>query len=302
MNELNNLSQFLVAPTRPGWTRSVRDLAQRMLAGELTFVFPKGRRLMLIGEKAGPAVTVEIHRFRAFWRAMAGGELGLAESFMDGEWSASDLVALMELALTTKAGFEWLVKIYASIDFINRHHSHPQPISRTRSSGRCRIKSRNRVDPSSQKHQVRVRLSKMRVRGHRSSKAASRMARLSPPQPPPRMTRSVSACMVDSWARRNAGKADSSMQRSVMPQRRPPQYGLAVAVESAWAVQLHEVPVGSNSRCASTFCANDDAREFHLARLPHCCKREAGQTIGLISLTEPWRPISLAPEFGAVRK
>ena len=130
MNELNNLSQFSVSSTRPGWTRFVRDLAQRMLAGELTFVLPKGRRLMLIGEKPGPAVTVEIRRFRAFWRAITGGELGLAESFMDGEWSASDLVALMELALTTKAGFEWLAKIYTSIDLINRHHSQQRPNTR----------------------------------------------------------------------------------------------------------------------------------------------------------------------------
>jgi len=130
MNKSNNLSQFSVPSTRPGWSRFVRDLAQRMLAGELTFILPKGRRLTLIGEKAGPAVTVEIHRFRALWRAIAGGELGLAESFMDGEWSASDLVALMELALTTKAGFEWLVKIYASIDFINRHRSQRRPNTR----------------------------------------------------------------------------------------------------------------------------------------------------------------------------
>ena len=130
MNESNNLSQFSVPSTRRGTPRFVRNLAQRMLAGQLTLILPKGRRLLLSGEKTGPEVTVEIHRFRALWRAITRGELGLAESFMNGEWKASDLVGLMELALTAKAGFEWLVKIYSSIDFINRHRSLRRPNTR----------------------------------------------------------------------------------------------------------------------------------------------------------------------------
>jgi cyclopropane-fatty-acyl-phospholipid synthase len=127
MNEHKSLEEFSSSAPR------VR-LLRRVIAGELTLAFPNGRRFGLVGEKPGPNVTLEINRYRALWRALSGGELGLAESFMEGDWSASDLVGLMESALTTKAKFDSFVKLYAFVDFINRRRSNRRPNTRAGSA------------------------------------------------------------------------------------------------------------------------------------------------------------------------
>ena len=48
---------------------------------------------------------------------MARGELGLAKSFIAANWSASDLVTLMQMALKVKAKLEKMVQFYARVDF-----------------------------------------------------------------------------------------------------------------------------------------------------------------------------------------
>jgi len=42
---------------------------------------------------------VEIHNERFFPRALFGGDIGMGESYMDGDWSSPDLVAVVRLAL-----------------------------------------------------------------------------------------------------------------------------------------------------------------------------------------------------------
>ena len=42
-------------------------------------------------------VRVEVHRQRFYRRALLGGSLGVAESYMDGDWSTNDLTALIRM-------------------------------------------------------------------------------------------------------------------------------------------------------------------------------------------------------------
>lgn len=68
--------------------------------GELTVVDERGTRTFG-GAGAGPRATVHIHD-QAAWTAIAlGGSLGAGESYMDGLWSADDLVATVRILLRT---------------------------------------------------------------------------------------------------------------------------------------------------------------------------------------------------------
>jgi cyclopropane-fatty-acyl-phospholipid synthase len=56
----------------------------------------------------GPDAMMVIHHPRAFTQALFGGDLGLGESFMDGDFSSPDLVALLRLAVRNMAVFREL--------------------------------------------------------------------------------------------------------------------------------------------------------------------------------------------------
>jgi cyclopropane-fatty-acyl-phospholipid synthase len=127
MNELNSPDVFHRPARRPVWRKMLLAPVERLLSGQLTILFPKGKRLDLNGRQPGPSVTMEVHRAKTLWRAIAGGELGLAESYMDADWSASDLVALMQMALAVKAKLEKATQMYARVDFMNRARSPRRP-------------------------------------------------------------------------------------------------------------------------------------------------------------------------------
>ncbi|MDE2333992.1 MAG: class I SAM-dependent methyltransferase [Rhodospirillales bacterium] len=86
--------------------REGAHLARRLLAlllarietGTLSVVLPDGSTLRAAGSAAGPEAVWVLHRWRALWRLLLGGDNGFAASFIDADWSSPDLVALLELA------------------------------------------------------------------------------------------------------------------------------------------------------------------------------------------------------------
>ncbi|WP_350333607.1 cyclopropane-fatty-acyl-phospholipid synthase family protein [Coralliovum pocilloporae] len=72
--------------------------------GHLTLIMPD-RRVCSFGTQAPglPDVTVTIHAPRVFRRLVLGGVLAFAESYMDGDWSCSDLTDLFRLFLANGA-------------------------------------------------------------------------------------------------------------------------------------------------------------------------------------------------------
>ncbi|MGD1878062.1 MAG: class I SAM-dependent methyltransferase [Kiloniellaceae bacterium] len=72
-------------------------LAARLARGRLTMHLPDDRTLAFEGAEPGPAAEIRLRSPRAFRRLLSGGELGLAESYMDGEWDTPDLTALITL-------------------------------------------------------------------------------------------------------------------------------------------------------------------------------------------------------------
>ena len=63
--------------------------------GTLVFDLPDGRSLTFRNAEPGPDAVVVVHDYNFVKRAMAGGDVGFAEAYMDGEWSTPDLTAVL---------------------------------------------------------------------------------------------------------------------------------------------------------------------------------------------------------------
>lgn len=95
-----------VKPAASGIERLTRWLKPRLLAqldrlegGCITLIEPDGECHQL--GRGGPlAVRVTLHHERTWRRLALGGTVGAGEAYMDGDWDADDLVALIRLFAT----------------------------------------------------------------------------------------------------------------------------------------------------------------------------------------------------------
>ncbi|MDO8798733.1 cyclopropane-fatty-acyl-phospholipid synthase family protein [Phenylobacterium sp.] len=75
---------------------ALRMMARNWMAGDLTFVTPKGHELRLEGEP-GPKARIIVRDFRFIRRALAAGDIGFAEGYAAGEWDTPDLTAVLSV-------------------------------------------------------------------------------------------------------------------------------------------------------------------------------------------------------------
>lgn len=64
--------------------------------GSIRFDLPDGRSVLFDHGNPGPEAVVQVHSFGFAKRALAGGDIGFAESYMDDEWSTPDLTAVLQ--------------------------------------------------------------------------------------------------------------------------------------------------------------------------------------------------------------
>ena len=76
----------------------VHRLMRRLAAGSLLVHLPAGGSILHRATLAGPDAVLVLHKWRAVRRLMLEGDVGFAESYMDGDWSSPDLTALIMLA------------------------------------------------------------------------------------------------------------------------------------------------------------------------------------------------------------
>ena len=82
----------------PGVPASFRIAALMLLRakkGQIRFRLPTGRLLVFNHGIEGPRAEVIVHNYDFARRAMAGGDIGFAESYMDGQWSTPDLTSVL---------------------------------------------------------------------------------------------------------------------------------------------------------------------------------------------------------------
>lgn len=80
----------------PYAVRKVLEFAGLVENGRLEIALPDGRVFAFGGKAPGPQARMNIQDY-AFARAFAHGDIGVAESYMRGEWSTPDLTAFLEL-------------------------------------------------------------------------------------------------------------------------------------------------------------------------------------------------------------
>jgi len=88
-------------PLRRLLTRLLRSLSH----GALSVQLPDGVRIEGHGANAGPQAAITLHRWRPLARLLLQGDLGLAASYRDGDWSTPDLAALLEFGIRNEASW-----------------------------------------------------------------------------------------------------------------------------------------------------------------------------------------------------
>jgi cyclopropane-fatty-acyl-phospholipid synthase len=106
----------------PPWTSDVRDrlarrvvlrMLQRIEGGELVLIEP-GARTLSFGTPSSLRAVVEIRAPR-FYRDLLRGSVGLCESYVEGAWECSDLVALIRIAALNVSGLDRLRRTFAPV-------------------------------------------------------------------------------------------------------------------------------------------------------------------------------------------
>jgi cyclopropane-fatty-acyl-phospholipid synthase len=73
-------------------------LLHRLALGQLIVRLPGGTEVVGQGAAPGPEATLVLHNWRPLMALMLRGDVGFAESYMDGDWMSPDLPVLVELA------------------------------------------------------------------------------------------------------------------------------------------------------------------------------------------------------------
>lgn len=80
----------------PAGFRLAGMMLLRAKRGSIRFDLPDGRRVLFDHGQKGPHAVIEVHSFDFAKRAIAGGDVGFAESYMDQQWSTPDLTSVLE--------------------------------------------------------------------------------------------------------------------------------------------------------------------------------------------------------------
>ena len=79
--------------------RKWQGAASRLGRGTLRFTAPNGEVTVFAGREDGIAADFTVHDWDVFRLAMARGDIGLGEAYIDGMWESSDIEALISLFL-----------------------------------------------------------------------------------------------------------------------------------------------------------------------------------------------------------
>jgi cyclopropane-fatty-acyl-phospholipid synthase len=94
-----------VARGLPAKARMVLSAAMELARGTLKITMPDGRAVVVGGKSPGPSAQVVLKNWRLPSRAFTGGTIGVAESYMDGDWESPDVTSFLELfVVNSEAG------------------------------------------------------------------------------------------------------------------------------------------------------------------------------------------------------
>lgn len=83
--------------SQPRIMRAAIRFATGLEAGSLVLHVPNGEVFKIVGSEPGPAAELIIHDYNFASRLFKRGEIGVAEGYMDEEWSSPDVTRFLEL-------------------------------------------------------------------------------------------------------------------------------------------------------------------------------------------------------------
>ena len=75
----------------------LEKILSHLVCGRMTIKLPDGCEVSFAAPAPGPDAKLEIHRWRTVWRTITRGDMGFAESFIDGDCSSPDIAKVVEL-------------------------------------------------------------------------------------------------------------------------------------------------------------------------------------------------------------
>ncbi|WP_281915878.1 SAM-dependent methyltransferase [Caldimonas thermodepolymerans] len=112
----------------PRSARAALRLLQRLRHGTLEVQLPAGAGTLRFGSGAAPHASLQLHDWSVCARTLRAGDIGFAESHMDGAWSSPDLAALLELFLLNRNeleamiyGSRWAGLLYRLLHLLRRN-------------------------------------------------------------------------------------------------------------------------------------------------------------------------------------
>ncbi len=112
--ELQQPQDALRLPRLDRWTRLMLSLAPHTSHGSITIGLPDGRRVVARGAQPGPETEITLRNNRFPKRMLLGGNLGVGQAFMEGDFDCDDIGRLAHWACVngelddTLMGKPWL--------------------------------------------------------------------------------------------------------------------------------------------------------------------------------------------------
>ena len=95
-------------PDLPRMVRLALGYGSRLQRGTLDVTLPDGRTVRLGGNAPGPAAAMKVYDFSFASRLLSGGDIGIAEAYLRGEWDTPDLTQFLYLFCVNQ---DWMQKM-----------------------------------------------------------------------------------------------------------------------------------------------------------------------------------------------
>ncbi len=103
-NILNDRSGAL-----PWHAKALLKLLENLRVGKLNLVDPNGNQFCFEGAQSGITAHIHIHNWSVSKACLKSGDIGFAESYINGDWDSSDIESLLRLLLVNRQVIEKLI-------------------------------------------------------------------------------------------------------------------------------------------------------------------------------------------------
>ncbi|MDP3252810.1 MAG: cyclopropane-fatty-acyl-phospholipid synthase family protein [Hydrogenophaga sp.] len=100
-----NPAGFDLPRNAPAAARTTLQLLQRLVHGSLTLQLPDGT-VQRFGQADGPHASMKLHNWNVCGAALKSGDIGFAESYINGDWSTPNLTTLLSLMVANRREVE----------------------------------------------------------------------------------------------------------------------------------------------------------------------------------------------------